>query len=975
MVVVFEDMANDDSDGDGWDSGTSDTPSMKPKPKLISSAFYMECEQTSVDASPCGMTRQQATTWTTAFYGTGGAWTLQTAWKRANDTITSANVLDKIRAGIGLPSNYGDPFRVGAPQKPFTEGTGNREVYALKVNVESTMKETMEKTAKGLETLQKRTVPTHGRLRAQMTHYVMRFFGLTRSYYWTIEGGKKTRGIWVRGTIVGIYFNRKLRRFGGLVLFKHDKAVFDDPDANESMKLQAPFLLALPDLDGFDEHPLRSKWPPVPAPVEQRLVRVHERCIARGYFYVTKPPRVAIVWAWVDDIILAVDAAPPDRHKLAVRHKTRVVDEGGRSVTRTGMYARLHKVPPHFYVRVEEVNKRELTVTVDYGTKFWRILHEELRPPWSQNGKRVMNHNECQAAYVHIVHDLPDNMMVPVSGGPITWYADAERHDIMVTYNQLVIYNKFQNDTWLSTNASYISKAGVKVVRDRLHDEGNKTDAQKNAVTALLRSTIVAFVHAGVAASAVRAAAMGAHGDLDRGALVKRVSYVMAVRRMRTAMWAAQSVGAAYWLRSNPKFKELEDQDADHDSDSSDEGAVTNDEGFLEDKFTTARSGVGKGYTFGFSAMEGGPTSMRGIMPKLKKTFIRCMWKHTASRRFAVDYTDAVDRMAPVDDNPSRMMRLGTLDAYQVQLFNRYLGVVHDIRAWGSFVMGSRDLVPGPESVLTYAATNTKRLVGPPNAVLPVVPALEFDRLEGLNEAYVPVTRSVANGTALPVHIASKVASNAFPMPAKASFVEQKLFGPNQRRGNAILEALGFSEATHVCNRLSAQYPVHVPFALYETSNNVSKTIPRARFMQLYVDALFWVAPIRSSNSGGVVLVEYKVRHTIQCGSTNKKFPKQEICLFLRPMLYWGRASPLPDPALRAEMNLIRTLYSYWRAALLGGVRERGTLPRKLINHPMMPYYRRWRKTDPSWCPTGSTTQARSSRHCSTLGCSSCTQA
>ena len=40
----------------------------------------------------------------------------------------------------------------------------------------------------------------------------------------------------------------------------------------------------------------------------------------------------------------------------------------------------------------------------------------------------------------------------------------------------------------------------------------------------------------------------------------------------------------------------------------------------------------------------------------------------------------------------------------------------------------------------------------------------------------------------------------------------------------------------------------------------------------------------------------------------NKKSP----ALFLRLMLSWGRASPPPDPlprALRAEMNLIRTLY------------------------------------------------------------------
>ena len=855
-------MSGDDgSDLSGWDSG-SDTPSMTPEPKLVSTAFFMECDQTSVATSPCGMTVQQAKAWTSAFCGDRREWTLQAAWERANGTITSVNVLKKIRAGIGLPSNYGDPFRVGSDKKPFTEGTDARKVYALEVNVEASMKKKMLKD-KQLTLLQTRTVPKHGRLRTQMSHYVMRFFGLTSSYYWTIKdpSGKRTRGIWARGTIVGIYFNRELRRFGGLVLFKHDKPVFSDPDAIKSMELQAPFLLALPDLDGFDEHPLRSTWPPVEEPPEQRLARVHTKCISRGYFYVTKPTRVAIVWAWVDDVILAVEADPPSRHASAVRHTTKVVGENGQPerANKKGMFARLHQDPPHFYVRVDEVNKKDLTVSVDYGTKFWAILDENLRPKWYETGKRVMRHNECEDAYVHMVHDLPDNMMLPVSGG--LWYNAAERHDIMVTYNQLVIYNKFQNDKWLSEHVPYISKAQVDAVKKKLHGKKGKSkedEELKRKQNAFLRSTIIAFVHAGVAASAVRAAAMGSGGDLKRGDLVERVSYEMAVRRLRTAMWAAQSVGAAYWLRSNPKLGKPDRQDDDRDSDDSDDGPVTDDEGFLEDKFTTARSGVGKGYTFGYSSMEGGPTTMRGIMSKFKNTFIRCMWRHTASHRFAVDYTDAVDKMAPVNDNPSRMMRLGTLDAYQVQLFNRYLGVLHDIKAWGSFVMGSRDLVPGPESVLTYAASNTKRLVGPPTPVPPVIPALEFDRLEGLNPAYVPTAVPVKGD--LPVYMASRVASNAFPMPAKASFVEQKLFGPNQRNGNAILEALGFSENTHVCNRLSAQYPVHVPFAMYEASSNTSKSIPRARFMQLYVDALFWVGPVRASARGGVVLVEYKVR-------------------------------------------------------------------------------------------------------------------
>ena len=44
-----------------------------------------------------------------------------------------------------------------------------------------------------------------------------------------------------------------------------------------------------------------------------------------------------------------------------------------------------------------------------------------------------------------------------------------------------------------------------------------------------------------------------------------------------------------------------------------------------------------------------------------------------------------------MDDPLSAMMRLGTLEYYQTKVFQRYLGVLHDVRAWGSFVLGRRE--------------------------------------------------------------------------------------------------------------------------------------------------------------------------------------------------------------------------------------------------------------------------------------------
>ena len=286
---------------------------------------------------------------------------------------------------------------------------------------------------------------------------------------------------------------------------------------------------------------------------------------------------------------------------------------------------------------------------------------------------------------------------------------------------------------------------------------------------------------------------------------------------------------------------------------------------------TTARSGIGKGYTFGFSHVEGGPTSMRGFMPEFRKSFHRCVWHRDAAvaQPFTVDYTEALERPDVVDDPYSKMMRLGTLDAYQIQLFQRYLGVSHDLRAWASFVLGSLTMFrPAPneaEEVLTVFSSATERLGG---GTLPVIPALEFDRKEGLNDQYIAATRQlITHGKTM--QVAPNVMRSAFPMPDGTSFAEVKLFGPQQRtRGHAILEVLGFPADTHICNRLSAQYPVHIPFSMYECSTNAKKTadrLPRARFLQFYVDALFWVAPRTThakpklSTHGSVVLVEYKV--------------------------------------------------------------------------------------------------------------------
>ena len=149
---------------------------------------------------------------------------------------------------------------------------------------------------------------------------------------------------------------------------------------------------------------------------------------------------------------------------------------------------------------------------------------------------------------------------------------------------------------------------------------------------------------------------------------------------------------------------------------------------------------------------------------------------------------------------------------------------------------------------------------------LPVMPALEFDMEPPAGAAQAAVTNQFVVTSSyqsvkvdgVRFRVASAMATGAFPMPDVDSFVERKLFGPSQLQGNAVLEALHFTSAEYVCNRLSTQYPVHVPFAMYAPPTRSADRLPRARFMQFHVDALFWVARRDASAEGGVALVEYK---------------------------------------------------------------------------------------------------------------------
>lgn len=571
---------SDDSDGGGGGGDSSDSGDddyWRPARAVNSNAFYMECELPDVaGGSPCGMTLAEAAAWANAFCTApaGQPWSLERAWRSANDTLAGSQVvLAALRTGLGLPQ-AGDPFRVGV-----TANNVARFVYTMPIVME------MKSASTSKPKLQPRNLPAYESLRTRLVLYVMRFFGLTYSYRWKVDDEEMTnssgstftrvRGVWCRGVIVGIYFNEDLRRFGAIVLFRHRKMRYEDDDDDDEEEDEDPMLMAVPDLDGFFKNQSRCRWPPVSSGPR------YQTRVDSGYFYMNKVLNVQyLVWCWLDEVVLALKTTPPATHNAAPnRHVTTIIGnlapQTGRGARQQAptlhMYARLHREPPHFYVRVKSVDLVNCIVVVDYGTKYWSILHRDLRPEWHADGIRTMDHDACAAAWLRLVHDLPDNMMV--AGGTTTHYAADVRHDIMVTYNQLVIYNKFQSKIWVDQNISYISSSQIKGV----------TGHVKTA-----RASVIAFVHAGVASSAVRAAAMEAGDPLHRRLLVNRISYKLAVDRLRVSMLAAQTVSAEYWLRSNPLLRAPRAAPSDDDepvqSDDSDNAPVTDDDGFIEDK-------------------------------------------------------------------------------------------------------------------------------------------------------------------------------------------------------------------------------------------------------------------------------------------------------------------------------------------------------------------------------------------------------
>ena len=88
----------------------------------------------------------------------------------------------------------------------------------------------------------------------------------------------------------------------------------------------------------------------------------------------------------------------------------------------------------------------------------------------------------------------------------------------------------------------------------------------------------------------------------------------------------------------------------------------------------------------------------------------------------------------------------------------------------------------------------------------PVVPALEYRqgvRKPRFVDTCVQLDGGMV-GTYMREYCLERLATTGFP------FVTVKLFGPGSDERHAILEVLGL-QATHVCRRLAAQYPVHVP--------------------------------------------------------------------------------------------------------------------------------------------------------------------
>ena len=297
---------NDESDNESSSSSDGDNP-----------PFHMACKIVDADRdeddSPCEMSKAEARAWVDAFCGVQD-WDFRVAWRAANETLAgNATVQAKLRAALDLPRDYGDPMRVCDDSTPFEEGDDEDDRMVYDLEKERVYKE-LKRGGKSpktldLDRLQTRRLPTRDALRERMVMYVHTYLGMVHSYMWSTRDSNRDsaryRNVWCRGSIVGVYFDAKTQRFGGLVLFRHFDLCYKPSDRASHNTLHPAELLVIPDLDvGFPPHRhlLRRPWPPVDAPANAARAAEHARCVKAGYFYCSVAPSSSrpIIgrWSW-----------------------------------------------------------------------------------------------------------------------------------------------------------------------------------------------------------------------------------------------------------------------------------------------------------------------------------------------------------------------------------------------------------------------------------------------------------------------------------------------------------------------------------------------------------------------------------------------------------------------------------------------------------------------------------------------------
>ena len=508
-----------------------------PAPALSSDRFYMLPKlHTMPDDDPPLLDKAEADAWVDRFcekdVGAPG-WIFADRWKAANDGLPVAK-LETLKGRFRVGA--GNPFDVGASQGPGNNYTDpNEQMYAGQDEFTPSIK---------VRDLQSGVIPEHGGYRPAFKEFVRHFYGRTYAYLYVKNrnGGFECRGAWYRGTIVGLYMDMKKRTFGGVVMFRSlEHRVVNNVTVDTYI---SPTMKVITDLSSFYKDPAIKKWN-VTTPIDETT----------GYMYMDDLNCRAVIdkWSWQDNVLLRMKNAKSQMHRikgdgnvsaLLQRHDTTVIAADGTITPHPGVYVRLWSTRPFTYAIVDEINEGAHTIVINVGIKFLDILGDDndMMPDWynDENGKILLKSSNFTKYWPVVVANLPDGMMYhSTTADELTLL---ERHDRMFIYNNITLHSKLEDDDFIKERAP------------KLHDGDT--------------SVAMAYAHAGLAASEVRATSW------DNW--MYKLSFKLATKRLREAMWAACDTGMhAYTRRNYAARKRLDNtvQHADDSAESSDDDA------------------------------------------------------------------------------------------------------------------------------------------------------------------------------------------------------------------------------------------------------------------------------------------------------------------------------------------------------------------------------------------------------------------